>query len=144
MDLSPRPAPASSNLLAHITAILARYVSAPTAQSILGLARRRASVTGPRIDRAQLAEMLDPMERNLRLFVESSPRADECCRALRALLQARPEETAAATQVEIRAESDIVRARVAARELAASVGFTPTGQTRLVTAVSEVARNIVQ
>lgn len=40
--------------------------------------------------------------------------------------------------------ADIVRARGAARSMAAQVGFSLPDQTRLATAVSELARNVVQ
>ncbi|MBN2379333.1 anti-sigma regulatory factor [candidate division WOR-3 bacterium] len=46
------------------------------------------------------------------------------------------------TIVEIKEESDIVRARAAAKEVAAVVGFGLVDQTRISTAVSELARNI--
>jgi serine/threonine-protein kinase RsbT len=40
--------------------------------------------------------------------------------------------------------ADIVRARAKARHLATSLGFGPADQTRLATAVSELARNVLQ
>lgn len=45
--------------------------------------------------------------------------------------------------VAIDRELDIVTARQAGRELAAANGFSPTDQTLIATAISEVARNIV-
>jgi serine/threonine-protein kinase RsbT len=45
--------------------------------------------------------------------------------------------------VVIERELDIVTARQAGRELAAENGFSPTDQTLIATAISEVARNIV-
>ena len=44
--------------------------------------------------------------------------------------------------VTIRIEGDIVLARRAIREAAASLGFSPSDVTRIVTAASELARNI--
>src|SRR3712207_1765577 len=46
--------------------------------------------------------------------------------------------------VEVRTEPDIVLARQRARQIAALLGFGPQDQTRLTTAVSEVARNAFQ
>ncbi|MCD4784897.1 MAG: anti-sigma regulatory factor [Candidatus Eremiobacteraeota bacterium] len=43
--------------------------------------------------------------------------------------------------IEIHIESDIVRARQAARSLAESLGFSILSKTRVATAVSELARN---
>jgi serine/threonine-protein kinase RsbT len=46
-------------------------------------------------------------------------------------------------RVAIEREADIVLARQAGRQLAATLGFSPTDQTLIATAISEVARNIV-
>jgi serine/threonine-protein kinase RsbT len=46
-------------------------------------------------------------------------------------------------RVAIEREADIVLARQAGRQLAASLGFSMTDQTLIATAISEVARNIV-
>ena len=51
---------------------------------------------------------------------------------------------ASETRVSIGHESDIVTARQKGRELAARGGFSTTEQTLIATAISEVARNIVE
>ncbi len=51
-------------------------------------------------------------------------------------------EAARLREVPVRAESDIVLARLAVREAASTLGFGPTDTTRIVTAASELARNI--
>lgn len=48
----------------------------------------------------------------------------------------------ASGELEIRAETDIVAARRAVRKAAAHLGFGPTDVARLVTAASELARNV--
>jgi serine/threonine-protein kinase RsbT len=48
-----------------------------------------------------------------------------------------------ATKIAIDRELDIVTARQAGRQLAASLGFSSTDQTLIATAISEIARNIV-
>jgi serine/threonine-protein kinase RsbT len=45
--------------------------------------------------------------------------------------------------VAIRTEADVVSARQAGRELAASIGFNRTDQALIATAISELARNIL-
>lgn len=47
-------------------------------------------------------------------------------------------------QVAIREDGDIVTARQAGREVAAELGFSLTDQTVIATAISEVARNILE
>lgn len=49
---------------------------------------------------------------------------------------------ASSGELSIRAENDIVAARRAVRDAATQLGFGPTEVTRLVTAASELARNI--
>lgn len=46
--------------------------------------------------------------------------------------------------VRIQVESDIVAARQAGREMAREAGFGSADQTRLATAISEVARNVIR
>ena len=47
-------------------------------------------------------------------------------------------------RVEIKIESDVVAARQAGREMARELGFGSADQTRLATAISELARNVIQ
>ena len=46
--------------------------------------------------------------------------------------------------LEIRLEPDVVLARQRARQIAGLLGFAPLDQTRIATAVSEIARNAFQ
>ena len=48
------------------------------------------------------------------------------------------------TAIELKAETDVVRARQAGRELAREMGFGSADQTRLATAISELARNVIE
>ena len=50
--------------------------------------------------------------------------------------------TTSAGEIPIKTEGDIVLVRRTAREMAIQVGFSPTDTTRIVTASSEMARNI--
>lgn len=53
-------------------------------------------------------------------------------------------QTMQTERVTIRDTADIVRARSVARQVAAAIGFSMADQARLATAVSELARNVVQ
>lgn len=68
---------------------------------------------------------------------------DLCCRLSEPLLE-RGQQRHDRLRIAIRADADIVRARQAARETAARLGFGRTDLTVIATAVSEVARNIVR
>src|SRR5260221_4516119 len=52
--------------------------------------------------------------------------------------------TRASLQVPIASEADIVTARQLGRKIAAESGFSNTDQTLIATAISEVARNIIE
>jgi len=52
--------------------------------------------------------------------------------------------TGASVQVPIASEADIVTARQLGRRIAAESGFSSTDQTLIATAISEVARNIIE
>src|SRR5262245_45306242 len=133
------------DVLDSVLEVLKGYVSSPTAQSILGVARQRTGVAGTAITRAQLREMLPSIERSLVFFLTNPGAAKSCLVALEALASAPavPAESGTVT-VMMRVEDDIARARGEARRLALALGFSHVGQTRFMTAVSELARNIVQ
>lgn len=146
------------DLLESLIRVLTRYVSSPTAHSIVKLAKQRTARADEPLDRALVGAMLAPIEHHLRLYIEEAPRRAECLRAVRALMTAaapasalgppssRPglaARIARSVRIEIRVEDDINRARGTARDFAVEGGFSVVGQTRLVTAVSELARNIV-
>lgn len=127
-----------SDAIERALAILTRYVSPPTARSILGLAERRVGATGV----TDLRVLLDSIEHSLRLFVTDQAQVQRCRASLEELSDSLPKTTDAIV-VPIESEEDIVKARMEARRIATQVGFTTVGVTRLMTAVSEVARNIV-
>ena len=145
MDRSSLRDRGAPDLLEQVLGVLSRYVTRTTAQSILSVARGRAQVTSSQLNHDQLRELLAPIERGMRLFVSEKARVDECQRALAAL--AGGGNVAAASTplvVLVKVENDIARARTEARHLAGALGFSSSGQTRLATMVSELARNIVQ
>ncbi len=129
----------ANDILDQALAILTVYVSPPTARSILNLARQRR--VAPE-SAAELSELLASIEGSLGLFVTDSARVRQCVAALQALADVVPSRGAAVV-VPIRAENDIVNARIEGRRVAAAAGFSTIGLTRLMTAISEVARNIV-
>ena len=128
----------------EILAVLRRYVSEPTAQSILNLARRRAGITTTSLEPAHLRDLLEPIAGSLRFFMADPRRVDDCLRVLGGLNSAAAPSPPTNVLVAILSEEDIARARAESRNAAMAQGFTVVGQTRLVTAVSELSRNIVQ
>jgi serine/threonine-protein kinase RsbT len=130
--------PASHDALEPAFGILTRYVSPPTARSILSLAQQRGGAAGA----TDLRQLLDRIEHSLRLFLTDPVQVRRCRASLDELVDGLP-KTAEAVVVAVRAEEDIVKARIESRRIASQLGFSTVGLTRLMTAVSEVARNIV-
>ena len=133
----------TSDLAVPVLLVLSHYVSPPTALSIIKLARQRANVTSIRLDLAAFREVLAPIERSLAMFITDPAKATACSAELHELLGGVAGAPLVAVLVQIRVEDDIARARNEARDLATKVGFSLVGRTRLVTAVSELTRNIV-
>jgi serine/threonine-protein kinase RsbT len=142
--MPPGDAP-TRDVLGPVFEVLRRYVSAPTAHSIVNVARRRTGIADTKLTRDQLWEMLDAMERSLLFFLGDPIQVKSCRRALEALASASSGPAhPSSLLLAVRFEEDIARARTEAREFARGLGFSAIGQTRLMTAVSELARNIVQ
>ena len=130
-----------------VVGVLTRYVSMPTAQTILSVARQRAGVRDAYLTWSQLSEVLPSIERSVAFFLADPVKARSCRNDLQVLAELRVASApAVATRVvvQVRVEDDLPRVRNEAKQLAALVGFSLVGQTRLMTAVSELARNIVQ
>ncbi len=141
----PSSARTAGDLLEPLLALLARYVSLATAQSVLALARRRTGIHGAGLDCGQLREMLGSIEHGLRMFITDPKLAADCSRGLMTLASGQPVAALPeALTLDVRIEDDVARVRRDARDFAALRGFSQVGQTRLTTAVSELARNIVQ
>ncbi len=150
-----------------VLGILRSHVSAPTARSVLDIARLRAGVAAGPLRPSDLETLVDPLASGLRLFLPDAE-AIRICRTKLAELAKRsaPRATAPTPQVAasltpaggvatefppgtrktmtLTAEDDLGPARSLARRIASSVFASVVWQTRVVTITSELARNIVQ
>ena len=120
----------------RILALLARYVSAPTARSALRLARQRMGIA--RDERVRVAELGPHVERAISLFVSASVRAQIKKDLLDLDVGVLPELQV----VKVVAEADVARARDAVRKLGMRASASSLNLQKAVTAVSELARNI--
>ncbi len=118
--------------------VLGRYVSPTRAQSILVRARRDSPALGLR-GATPVTQLLARLAEGLRMFVgEADTRA-----AVAELTRLTSTHKADAVELELRVESDIARARLAARDLCLALGTSALVIQKLATIVSELARNIV-
>ena len=157
-----------------ILAVLREHVSAPTARSVLGIARLRAELTAGPISHKGLTALIENLVSGLRLFLPD-PEAVRLCRAKlldvarrtagQAAMPAQPAQSTQVTPLSartplamnprpeplreravmaLRSESDLGPARSMARRVAITVFSSVLWQTRVITITSELARNIVQ
>jgi len=121
-----------------LLAVLGRYVSPTRAQSILVRARREQPGMLPR-GATSATQLLARLAEGLRMFIgEADTRA-----AVAELTRLGSNRKVDAIELEVRVESDIARARLAARDLCQALGTSPLVVQKLATIVSELARNII-
>jgi serine/threonine-protein kinase RsbT len=140
------------------------------ARGVLRYALHQCGLTEDNLDHHNLTpEFVEELERGLRVMCGDGNTEALGHRALRVLLcpqssrtrpsarvqttrrdapdgaetSSTPQRQAQKETIDIREEVDIVRARGRARGFAEAVGFGPTDQTKIATAVSEVSRNIL-
>jgi|JI102314DRNA_FD_contig_31_44202_length_1847_multi_4_in_0_out_0_3 serine/threonine-protein kinase RsbT len=145
-----------NEIAGEILAILRRYLSEPTSRSLLSSAARRANVRLEVLSRADIPQLVQQLGPGLNIFLQE-PEKLQNCKSLLALVATDHPHASSAPQempiesrptdgisVPIRAEHDIVRARTLGKDMAKQLGFSEVVQTKVATAVSELARNIFQ
>jgi len=142
-----------NEIAGEILAILRRYLSEPTSRSLLTSAARRANLRLETLTRGDVPQLVAQLGPGLNIFLQE-PEKLQNCKSLLALVavenvppmpveqpvESRPD----GISVPIRAEHDIVRARTLGKDMAKQLGFSEVVQTKVATAVSELARNIFQ
>jgi serine/threonine-protein kinase RsbT len=137
-----------NNVAQDVRELLGRYMSPISAKSILDL-----SVSWSGVDLAQLANgdverLMAEMDKGIQLYVRRPDLHQECLERLGDLLRNTdsepPEQQQTSTRIEVCEEDDIVTARNIGRDLCQQLGFSLTIQIKVATAISELARNIIQ
>ncbi len=149
-----------NEIAGEVLAILRRYLSDPTSRSLLSSAARRANVRLETVTRTDVASLVKELGPGLNIFLQE-PEKLQNCKSLLALVATEnnppsmqmqsfehhhspPVESGGGISIPIRAEHDVVRARTLAKDMAKSLSFSDVVQTKVATAVSELARNIFQ
>lgn len=160
-----------NEIAGEVLAILRRYLSDPTSRSLLSSAARRANLRLETVARADVSALVRELGPGLNIFLQE-PEKLQNCKSLLALVatenaapvgspggrdggggggfggfgdhHAPMESRADGISVPIRAEHDVVRARTLGKDMAKQLGFSDVVQTKVATAVSELARNIFQ
>jgi serine/threonine-protein kinase RsbT len=128
-----------NSLYNELSATLARYLSAVHAGSLLSRALEETRTSPRDLSLRDMPAVLARLDRVVRLFVAP----DRQTQAL-AELHALSDQPALGgpTTLEVRAESDISRARLEAKALCDLLGARRTTTQKVATIVSELARNI--
>lgn len=128
------------------------YFSTPIAKALLGLTLRRANVGLGELRPESIPGVVLALERALPAYMADQARRAECVQGLRRLLALVPgpagQNGAASgpttsTMVRVSTADDVSNACEVGRDIARRVGFSHVDQTKIATAISELARNIL-
>lgn len=156
-----------NNVADSILAVLRRYLSDATSRALLASAARRANLQLITISHADVPSLVRELGPGLNIFLQERTTLNHCKKELASIAtenstpvesplpcndDGRPREFDDRAQapayadelcIRIRTEHDIVKARTLGKEMAKQIGFSEERQTKVATAVSEVARNIL-
>lgn len=122
---------------------LARHLSGPNSLAILEATATTAGVRRDRLGPRHLTELIAHVQASFGFFGVPEDHRDACLNRLRDLASgSNAEPSSGPVVVPIRQEPDIVRARLAGKLLCRKLRFSDGCTTKVVTAISELARNV--
>ncbi len=125
---------------------LCRYFPSEIARAIHASTLRRARLDAGPLPEDGLPDFVSALEQSLPMYIVDPARRGECIGAVRRLMPAHangePSEPVTA-MVRIRSAREVLQASDTARQTARRIGFSALDQTKIATAVSELARNIL-
>jgi serine/threonine-protein kinase RsbT len=138
----------------EVIGALKGYFSESIAKVLLASTLRRANLRDAPRGEAGLPEAIDALERVLPTYIVDEQRRAECVSRLRGLAPpyrgsivpraARRALSIASTAVRVATSEDLSNAREVGRDIATRMGFSALDQMKISTAISELARNILQ
>ena len=126
---------------------LERFLTETAARSLVSLSVTTADMNIDAMEPGDNLRLLRELENLVRLCIKNPAEQKHCVHALSDILRplkGKTMPTHTPAEVPIVTESDVVTARSLGRDMGKKVGFSPADQIKLATAVSELARNIVQ
>lgn len=149
-----------------IHGVLVPYAGSIVARSIVSVSAQQVGIGLSNPPRERLGELVDQIRSGMRAFVPDQEKVDKAAEELRSILGLEDVASVPAQvvverptlgdlsrqvisdsskrKIEIHAEYDIVTARGTCRGVCEEIGFSTLDQVKIATAVSELARNIVQ
>ncbi|WP_437282513.1 anti-sigma regulatory factor [Sorangium sp. So ce375] len=126
----------------QIETVLAQFLSPAVRKSVIDCGIRQAKVDPLVAREGDLRRLLVEVKRGVKLFVRDQAQLDRCISELGELDHAAPAPRE--ITIDVRNEEDVLRARSAGRELCIEHLVSDVLQTKIVTAISELGRNIVR
>jgi serine/threonine-protein kinase RsbT len=123
----------------NLLTVLSRYLSQLNAQLALDRSLRRLDLTPASVGDQHVNSLLPYLERSLNLFVERN-------RLPHVLAELGQQQTAAQLEekiITLKTEADLTEARILARQMCQDIGAGSLTRQKVITLVSELARNIV-
>lgn len=140
----PTAPPSPAVFHSEVGLVIRGYLSDPNTTAVLSAFTAASGITAVQLDPSHIAALSSHVERVLGVFGVSGQRRAECLQRLRALGSHAPSGREGPLMVPIEREADIVHARSLGQDICRSLGFTMLSQTKVATAISELARNIFQ
>jgi serine/threonine-protein kinase RsbT len=131
---------------ARVLEVLTHHISVITARSVLRGSAARAGVGLHSLRPGERLALVGQIMQAAKLFVDTTEEREVLLSELRAALNIAAAGTPPRDEIVIRVEqeADVVIARAASRDFCEALGFSPTLHIKVATAISELARNIVQ
>lgn len=131
----------------RIVQVLKEHLSEIIVQSIVKLSVMRTGVDLDALSDDDCRLLLQELSVGFRLYLESPAEQEVCEEKISAVLKKSTGASPGVGREEIipvNSEADIVIAREMGRRICGQIGFLMSGQVKVATAISELARNIVQ
>lgn len=126
----------------RIEVVLTQFLSPAVRKSVIDCALRQARVDRDSLREGDLRRLLVEVKKGVQLFVRDPAQLERCVSQLNELDYAAPAPRE--ILVDVRTEEDVLRARSAGRELCIEQMVSDVLLTKIVTAISELGRNIVR
>ena len=134
-----------ANIQQELLQVLNSFTGSVVSQSILQLSVRMADVDLENLSLEGSERLADCIRHGIDTFVREPRKRDACLFRVRQVIRSSGSgfrSSLETDRVVISEESDILHARTIGQSLIRTLGFSTTDQTKIVTVISELARNI--
>ena len=128
----------------RLVEILARHISLINARSTLRLSVSRCHADLASLKPTDRAPLVEQIAVASQFFVRASAEREALVAELRAALGISDAVPRQEMRIRVEQEADVVLARSAGRDFCEALGFSAVAQNKIATAISELARNMVQ